>query len=103
MGSLAADDGHWSGLERQADGRDFWSGQQTASPAVGRLTKYCWYFGICSSCGEAMETGEDLEGARKPCVECLARPCEVCELDAHRCCMKEVVETDEDMSENLEA
>jgi hypothetical protein len=50
-----------------------------------------------------METGEDLEGARKPCVECLARPCEVCELDAHRCCMKEVVETDEDMSENLEA
>ncbi|KAL8758168.1 MAG: hypothetical protein Q9184_004009 [Pyrenodesmia sp. 2 TL-2023] len=48
------------------------------------LFKHGWMLGVCSICGEAMETGE---GSRTPCESCMARPCEFCEPEEHVCYM----------------
>ncbi|KAL8828558.1 MAG: hypothetical protein Q9170_006552 [Blastenia crenularia] len=53
------------------------------------LKKRGWMLGVCSVCGEAMETGDDRGGSRQPCMVCLARPCEQCEPGKHICQFRE--------------
>ena len=44
-----------------------------------------WWIGYCSVCGDTIETGEDREGSREPCLKYFARPCENCEPGEHTC------------------
>lgn len=56
------------------------------------LIKRNWWLGYCSVCGNAMETGDDRIGARERCMECFARPCDVCEPGEHVCQMMDAVD-----------
>lgn len=50
--------------------------RKLTSSIGGFLVKNGWNPGVCSMCGESVETGEDREGSRASCMDCMARPCE---------------------------